>query len=308
MNSYTIYRIAETLRVLLFMTAAILIFNFYPLTAIMIVMLALLNDGTILSIAYDNVKYENEPEAWNMRRVLGVASVLGIIGPIAAFGLFFLGDRVFHLDHKHLQPMMYLMLSVAGHMTIFSTRTRGPVLVHKTREDFMDGNRRHTNPGNIYRRVWIPYAIPGLEMGWVRMGIRSCLAPLSDRVKLLAYRIFDPVTVGAKPEANAQAKSATKIEDKSKTTSETKGKANAMTDTKAQPKSKPKLSRNPKINLRPRPKLNLNPRSKLSLQPEPKSTQNLTPKPSLNLKPILNRNRRIRTSLNRKSKRRHHPI
>ena len=30
MNSYAIYRIAETLRVLLFMTLAILVFNFYP--------------------------------------------------------------------------------------------------------------------------------------------------------------------------------------------------------------------------------------------------------------------------------------
>ena len=41
MNSYAIYRIAETLRVLFFMTLAILVFNFYPLTAVMIVMLAL---------------------------------------------------------------------------------------------------------------------------------------------------------------------------------------------------------------------------------------------------------------------------
>jgi H+-transporting ATPase len=63
MNSYAIYRIAETLRVLLFMTLAILIFNFYPLTAVMIVMLALLNDGAILSIAYDNVHYKDKPEA-----------------------------------------------------------------------------------------------------------------------------------------------------------------------------------------------------------------------------------------------------
>ncbi len=55
MNSYAICRIAETLRVLPFMTLAILIFNFYPLTAVMIVMLALLNDGAILSIAYDSV-------------------------------------------------------------------------------------------------------------------------------------------------------------------------------------------------------------------------------------------------------------
>ena len=85
MNSYAIYRIAETLRVLLFMTLSILIFNFYPLTAVMIVMLALLNDGAILSIAYDNVHYKDKPEAWNMRMVLGIATVLGVIGPVAAF-------------------------------------------------------------------------------------------------------------------------------------------------------------------------------------------------------------------------------
>ena len=126
MNSYAIYRIAETLRVLLFMTLAIVVFNFYPLTAVMIVMLALLNDGAILSIAYDNVRYRDAPEAWNMRVVLGVATVLGVLGVVAAFGLFYLGERVFHLDRSHIQTLMYLKLSVAGHLTIFLARTRGP--------------------------------------------------------------------------------------------------------------------------------------------------------------------------------------
>ena len=126
MNSYAIYRIAETLRVLFFMTLAILVFNFYPLTAVMIVMLALLNDGAILSIAYDNVHYKNKPEAWNMKLVLAVSTVLGVIGVIAAFGLFYLGERVFHLDRPHIQTLMYLKLSIAGHLTIFLTRTRGP--------------------------------------------------------------------------------------------------------------------------------------------------------------------------------------
>ena len=126
MNSYAIYRIAETLRVLFFMTLAILVFNFYPLTAVMIVMLALLNDGAILSIAYDNVHYRDAPEAWNMRLVLGVSTVLGVLGVIAAFSLFYLGERVLHIDRPHIQTMMYLKLSVAGHLTIFLTRTRGP--------------------------------------------------------------------------------------------------------------------------------------------------------------------------------------
>ncbi len=126
MNSYAIYRITETLRVLLFMTLAILVFNFFPVTAVMIVMLALLNDAAILSIAYDNVRYKDEPEAWNMPLVLGISTVLGVIGVVSAFGLFYLGERVFNLDRAHIQTMMYLKLSVAGHLTIFLTRTRGP--------------------------------------------------------------------------------------------------------------------------------------------------------------------------------------
>jgi H+-transporting ATPase len=97
MNSYAIYRIAETIRVLLFMTLSILIFNFYPVTAAMIVLLALLNDGPILAIAYDRVRYRNQPEEWNMPLVLGISSILGLAGVVASFGLFYIAERMFHL-------------------------------------------------------------------------------------------------------------------------------------------------------------------------------------------------------------------
>ena len=60
-----------------------------------------------------------------MHRVLGVATALGIAGVIASFGLFYLGERVFKLDRETIQTFMYLKLSVAGHLTIFLTRTRG---------------------------------------------------------------------------------------------------------------------------------------------------------------------------------------
>jgi H+-transporting ATPase len=126
MNSYAIYRIAETIRVLLFMTLSILVFNFYPVTAIMIVLLAILNDGAILTIAYDRVRYSNAPERWNMPVVLGVASVLGIVGVFSSFGLFYLNECFFYLDRQMIQTLMYLKLSVAGHLTIFLTRTRKP--------------------------------------------------------------------------------------------------------------------------------------------------------------------------------------
>ncbi len=214
MNSYAIYRIAETLRVLLFMTLSILIFNFYPVTAVMIVMLALLNDGAILSIAYDSVHYKDQPEAWNMRMVLGIATVLGLVGPIAAFGLFFLGDRVYHLNHAHLQTMMYLMLSVAGHLTIFQTRTRGPFWSIRPAR-ILWGAVLGTQ---IVATLIAVYGLFMTPLGWKWAGFVWGYALawffVTDPVKLLAYRILDPVKAGPEPAA------ARKPEAKGKTTSD----------------------------------------------------------------------------------------
>lgn len=124
MTSYTIYRITETIRVLIFMTLSILVFNFYPVTAVMIVLLALLNDGAILSIAYDNATASHKPEKWNMHMVFTVATVLGLVGVVESFGLFYLGDKVYGLSNEYLQTLIYLKLSVAGHLTVFAARTK----------------------------------------------------------------------------------------------------------------------------------------------------------------------------------------
>ena len=192
MQSYAIYRIAETLRVVLFITLAILIFNFYPLTAVMIVILALLNDGAILSIAYDNVRYQNQPEAWNMRLVLGVATVLGIVGPIASFGLFYLGDRAFHLNGPHRQTLAYLMLSVAGHLTIFQTRTRGPFWSIRPAPVLwmaVLGTQLIATLIAVYGFLMTP-----IGWGWAAFvwGYALVWFFVTDPVKLLAYRILDP--------------------------------------------------------------------------------------------------------------------
>jgi H+-transporting ATPase len=194
MNSYAIYRVAETLRVLLFMTLAILVFNFYPLTAVMIVMLALLNDGAILSIAYDNVIYKKRPETWNMPLVLEISTVLGVIGPIAAFGLFYVADRVLHLGHPQIQTLMYLMLSVAGHLTIFITRTRGPFWsIRPARILWMAilGTQAFATLMAVYGL----HIMTPIGWGWAGIvwGYALLWALLTDPVKLLAYRIFDRV-------------------------------------------------------------------------------------------------------------------
>jgi H+-transporting ATPase len=192
MNSYAIYRIAETLRVLLFMSLAILVFNFYPVTAVMIVMLALLNDGAILSIAYDNVQYRNQPEVWDMPLVLGIASVLGFIGPVATFGLFYLGDNVFHLDRPHLQTLIYLMLSVAGHLTIFLTRTRGPFWSIRPARILLIA----VCGTQAIATVIAVYGVFMTPLGWglalFVWGYALVWFIVNDCVKLLAYRLLTP--------------------------------------------------------------------------------------------------------------------
>jgi H+-transporting ATPase len=192
MNSYAIYRIAETIRVLLFMTLSILVFNFYPVTAVMIVLLALLNDGAILSIAYDRVHYWNKPEAWNMRLVLGIATVLGVAGVISSFGLFYLGERVFHLDREVIQSLMYLKLSVAGHLTVFVTRTRGPFWSIRPARILLAavlGTQAFATVFAVYGILMRPI---GWEWGLAVWGYALAWFLVNDRVKLFAYRVFDP--------------------------------------------------------------------------------------------------------------------
>jgi len=126
MNSYAIYRITETIRVLFFITLSILVFNFYPVTALMIVLLALFNDAPIMAIAYDRVRYGPVPEKWDMRLVLGISTLLGLVGVVSSFGIFYIAEHVLKLSRDQVQSFVFLKLAVAGHLTIFLTRTRGP--------------------------------------------------------------------------------------------------------------------------------------------------------------------------------------
>jgi H+-transporting ATPase len=239
MNSYAIYRIAETLRVLFFMTLAILVFNFYPVTAVMIVMIAVLNDGAILSIAYDNVHYSDKPEAWNMRLVLGISTVLGVIGVAAAFGLFYLGERVFHFDHAHVQTLMYLKLSIAGHLTIFLTRTRGPFWsIRPARILWMAvlGTQIVATLIAVYGLFMTPLGWRWAGFVW---GYAIICALATDRVKLLAYKILDPVKAESKPQAESLAKP----------------KAEAKADAKVEPKPEAKGEPKPEAKVEPKPKV-----------------------------------------------------
>jgi len=260
MNSYAIYRIAETLRVLLFMTLSILIFNFYPVTAVMIVLIAVLNDGAILSIAYDNVHYKKTPEAWNMRLVLSISTALGVMGVIAAFGLFYLAERVFHMDRVQAQTLMYLKLSVAGHLTIFLTRTRGPfwsIRPAKTLWIAVLGTQTVATLIAVYGLFMAPLGWKWAAFVW---GYAIAWALINDRIKLLAYRIFDPVKAEAQPDAKSEAKLQPRNEQ-------------PKPDPVIKADSKPEIKSQPKAEAKPEAK----PEAKVEAKSEAKAPSELRP-------------------------------
>lgn len=124
MKSYATFRIAETIRIVLFMTLSIVVFNFYPITALMIILLALLNDIPILAIAYDHTRIDMRPVRWKMSELLTVSSVLGISGVVSSFLLFYiLQEKGFSEDL--IRTLLFLKLIVAGHSTIYVTRNDG---------------------------------------------------------------------------------------------------------------------------------------------------------------------------------------
>lgn len=190
MLNYTIYRIAETFALLIFLTLVIILFNFYPVTAIMIVLLAILNDGAILSIAYDKVHYSEKPESWNMPFVMSIAIVIGLFAVFRSFGIFYLSENFFGLSQDMIQTIVYLNLSVGGHLTVFVARTRGPFWSIRPAPILLVA----VVGTQLLATVIAVYGIFMTPIGWywaaVIWGYVLLMFLVQDRVKIGALRIF----------------------------------------------------------------------------------------------------------------------
>lgn len=132
--SYVYYRIAMTIDIMFVVVLSYLVFGFRPLTAIMIVVLALLDDIPIMTIAYDNVKVAPKPVLWNMHHVIFYSSLMGILALAQSFGLVLICKdwmqnqnlmSIMHMDYPHLQTMLFLQLAAGGHLLLFVVRTPG---------------------------------------------------------------------------------------------------------------------------------------------------------------------------------------
>lgn len=193
MNSYAIYRINETIRTMIFVVLAMIVFGFYPITAIMIILLAFFNDVPIMAIAYDNTKVEPQPVRWDMHRVLAVSSVMGVVGTMGSFGMLYLAREVLHLTIPQIQTYVFLKLAVAGHLALFVSRARGWFIARPWPSSSLFWSAIITK---VMATLLVVYPM-GLmaPIGWMDVGIVWAYAIgfsfVTDAAKVLTYRMLD---------------------------------------------------------------------------------------------------------------------
>ena len=192
MDSYCFYRVVETVRILIFTTLAILWFNQYPVTVIMLVILALINDGSMVTIAYDNTQTSLKPLQWDMPRLLIMSTVVGLVGVAETILLFDFAVHRMNLPLNVVQTLIYLQLAVGGMLTIYCTRVRGPFWSIAPAPKMLWA----TGASVLLSTLMGCYGWLMAPVGWAwtaaSWGYALVWFFIFDAVKLLLYRLLDP--------------------------------------------------------------------------------------------------------------------
>ena len=157
MKNFITYRIAATLQLLIFFFLAVLLMQpdrfapkdwgsvegfgnnpwpqFFRMPVLMLMLITLLNDGTLISIGYDNVIPSRYPNVWNLRVVFAVATVLALVALFSSLLLLYVcldswnPKSLFQdwgmggLQYGSISTIMYLKVSISDFLTLFSART-----------------------------------------------------------------------------------------------------------------------------------------------------------------------------------------
>jgi len=194
MTSYATYRIAMTIDIMVFVVLAMLTYEFYPLTAIMIILLALLDDIPIMTIAYDHAWLDPRPVRWRLGRVLSISSVLGALAVVETFGMLLVAKHHLGLDFGQLQTVMFLQLLAGGQLMLLVTRTkRGFWQTPLPSWQLAVAIAATQSVGVLLAGLgWLMPAIPWTVIGLVWV-YNLVWMVVQDAVKFIIYRILDRV-------------------------------------------------------------------------------------------------------------------
>ncbi len=122
--TYSIYRISESFRLIISILILGLAYGAYPLVPLQIIILALLNDIPIISLATDRVKIAAKPSEIKTKERFSLSVMFGSVGVLNSIVLFLLALNVFHFPLQYIQTMFFLKLTVSGHSLIFVAHTK----------------------------------------------------------------------------------------------------------------------------------------------------------------------------------------
>ena len=149
-RNFITYRIAATLQLLLFFFIAIFAFRpsdyepeemdnhtwpeFFHMPVIMLMLITLLNDGTLIAIGYDNVEPPSTPAVWNLRVLFVIGTVLAVVACASSllllcFSLNSWNEDSFYariglggVSYGQITTSIFLKVAVSDFLTLFSAR------------------------------------------------------------------------------------------------------------------------------------------------------------------------------------------
>jgi H+-transporting ATPase len=131
--NYILFRVAMTLDIMFVVVLATLFFGLSPLTPVMIILIALLDDVPIMTIAYDNALIPKQPVRWHMRLLLFVSAFMGVLAVAQTFGQLLIGmewlsnpewQSWITLTQEQLQTAVFLQIVAGAHLLLFVLRSR----------------------------------------------------------------------------------------------------------------------------------------------------------------------------------------
>jgi len=124
--NYSVYRISESFRLIITIGVIGFIFHTFPLTPVQIILIALLNDVPIISLAFDRVAVPQSPAAVNVRKRLALSLLFGTTGIANSLILLWIANSFLHLPWTIIQTLFFLKLTVSGHMLVYVAHTEKP--------------------------------------------------------------------------------------------------------------------------------------------------------------------------------------
>merc|ERR1711959_455819 len=236
MRNYIIYRVACTLQLVCFFFFAVILIeqpkawtiekvphkDYFMIPVFALVLITVLNDGTIISIAYDNVEPSATPERWELPKVFMVSLVLGAVACIGSMimiwsasmqpdGHGFLHDwfNLPAITYAELQALMYLKISISDFLTVFSARTKGPFFNRMPNTLLLCAACGSLLISTLLAKYWPFGEMEGISWSWVGIVWLYCLVwwIVQDCCKILTYKALESfknrALCGDKEDANA---------------------------------------------------------------------------------------------------------